>query len=309
MPEKLGLRQAKGEDISLYGNIDIRQVELGFRVSGRIAEMLSEEGETVSAGACLARLDARSYQDTVRAAEAEVARRTAALAKLQAGSRPAEIAQARARMAEQQADLDNARRSLSRSESLLRSGALTQATFDNAKTSVEVAEARLESASKALDLARQGARREDIAEAEAGLKGAQANLAAAQTALADAQLLAPSDGVILSRVREQGAIVGPSDIVYVLSLQKPIWARVYVSEPLLGRIHPGMQVAVYSDSAPNRPYRGRIGFISPVAEFTPKSVETPELRTDLVYRVGVIIEGEGKGLRQDMPVTVRLPNS
>jgi HlyD family secretion protein len=309
LPEKLGLRQAKSEDISLYGNIDIRQVELALRVPGRLNELRLEEGETVRAGDVLARLDARSYQDSMRAAEAEVARRSAALGRLQAGSRPAEIAQARARVSEQQADLDNLRLTLARNEALVRSGATTQAAYDNAKTAAQVAGARLDSATKAFELTRQGPRAEDIAEADAALKVAQANLAAAQTALADTELLAPSDGVILSRVRERGAIVGAGDVVYVLSLQKPIWARVYVSESLLGRVHPGMEVSVFTDSRPGQPYRGRIGFISPVAEFTPKTVETPELRTDLVYRVRVIVEGEGNGLRQDMPVTVRLPNS
>jgi HlyD family secretion protein len=309
LPERLGLRQAKSEDIALYGNIDIRQVELALRVPGRIAELRLEEGETVRAGDLMARLDARSYQDSMRAAEAEVARRGAALAKLRAGSRPAEIAQARARVSEQQADIDNLRLTLARNETLVRSGAITQATYDNAKAAVQVAGARLDSATKAFELTRQGPRAEEIAEADAALKGALANLAAAQTALSDSELLAPSDGVVLSRVRERGAIVGAGDIVYVLSLQKPIWARVYVSESLLGRVHPGMQVSVFTDGRPEQPYRGRIGFISPVAEFTPKSVETPELRTDLVYRVRVIIDGEGDGLRQDMPVTVRLPNS
>lgn len=308
LPEKLGLRPARSEDLTLYGNIDIRQVELAFRVPGRIEEMRLEEGETVRAGDVLARLDGRSYRDTAQAAEAEVARRSAALAKLQAGSRPAEIAQARARVSELQADLDNLQLSLARQETLVRSGATTRAAYDNASAAVEAARARLEMATKAYELTRQGPRREDIAEAAAALQVAQANLNAAQTALADTELAAPSDGVILSRVRERGAIVNAGDIVYVLSLQKPLWARVYVPESWLGRVRPGMPVSIFTDSAPGRPYHGHVGFISPVAEFTPKTVETPELRTDLVYRVRVIIDGDGAGLRQDMPVTVRLPN-
>jgi HlyD family secretion protein len=112
---------------------------------------------------------------------------------------------------------------------------------------------------------------------------------------------------VLSRVLEPGAIVGPSNIVYVLSLTRPVWVRAYVGEPQLGRIRPGMEVSVISDSAPEAPYRGRIGFISPVAEFTPKSVETPDLRTDLVYRLRIIVEQPGESLRQGMPVTVQVP--
>jgi HlyD family secretion protein len=255
----------------------------------------------------LARLDPRSFQDSVRGAEAEVARRTAALQKLQAGSRQDEIGQARARVQEVESDLARARQDLARQELLVRAGASTQVSREHAQSAMEMARARVESASRGLTLAREGARSEDIAEAQAALASAQASLASAQTSLADSVLVAPSDGVLLSRVRERGAIVGPSDIVYVLSLTKPVWCRAYIAEPLLGRIYPGMEVSVFSDTAPRKAYRGRIGFISPVAEFTPKSVETPELRTDLVYRLRVVIEDAGLGLRQDMPVTVRLP--
>lgn len=307
LPLRLGLVQPEDPHVTLYGNIDIRQVELGFRVSGRLEQLAFEEGESVSAGTSLAKLDPRSYRDTVRGAEAEVARRQAGLAKLEAGLRPSEIGQALARYQEVQADLASARRDLARQQQLAQEGAATRVATEHAEAAVEVASARVASAGDALKLSRQGARVEDIAEARAALSAAEASSAAAQTALADSELLAPSDGIILSRVRERGAIVGPSDVVYVMSLTKPVWARAYIAEPLLGRVHPGLAVAVYSDTAPGRAYRGRVGFISPVAEFTPKSVETPELRTDLVYRLRVIIEDADQGLRQDMPVTVRLP--
>ena len=307
LPVRFGLRQAPDPNVKLYGNIDIRQVELGFRVAGRIAELAFEEGQSVQAGALLARLDPRTFQDSVRGAEAEVARRTATLHKLQAGARPAELGQARARVQEVEADLTRAQKDLARQDLLVREGASTAVSREHAESAMEVARARVDSASKAYALTREGARSEDLAEASASLAAAQASLAAAETALADSVLSAPSDGVLLSRVRERGAIVGPSDIVYVLSLTKPVWVRAYVAEPLLGRIHPGMEVQVFSDSAPHKAYHGRVGFISPVAEFTPKSVETPELRTDLVYRLRVIIEDADLSLRQDMPVTIRLP--
>jgi HlyD family secretion protein len=82
-----------------------------------------------------------------------------------------------------------------------------------------------------------------------------------------------------------------------------------VPEPELGLIHPGQPALVVTDSRPDRPYEGQIGFISPVAEFTPKSVETPELRTDLVYRLRVVVDDPDPGLRQGMPVTVRIPGA
>lgn len=293
--------------LSLYGNVDIRQVELGFRVAGRIATMKLEEGQTVSAGATLAELDGRSYQDDVRAARAQVAQQQAALAKLERGPRRAEIAQARAAVSERKAALGNARTELDRARRLIASDAIPQASFDQARTAHDTSQARVAEAAAALRVLEEGSRSEDIAGAQASLDAARARLAAAETALADARLTAPSDGIILSRVLEPGAIVGPSNVVYVLSLTRPVWVRAYIGEPQLGRIEPGMEVTVVSDSAPDTPYRGRIGFISPVAEFTPRSVETPELRTDLVYRLRVIVDQPGTSLRQGMPVTVQVP--
>ncbi|RVG27704.1 HlyD family efflux transporter periplasmic adaptor subunit, partial [Sinorhizobium meliloti] len=162
---------------------------------------------------------------------------------------------------------------------------------------------------EALVLLEEGNRAEDIAAAAAQANAATAKADSARISLEDTQLAAPSDGVILSRVHETGAIVSPADIVYVLSLTEPVWVRAYVAEPDLGRVHPGMKVTITSDTAPDRIYEGTVGFISPVAEFTPKSVETPELRTDLVYRLRIVIANPGKDLRQGMPVTVHLPEA
>lgn len=307
LPARLGWRADAPTELTLYGNVDIRQVELGFRVAGRLTAMKFEEGQSVKAGALLAALDARPYQDKVEAAQAQLDQQEAALKKAIAGPRKAEIAQARANLAERQADLANAQRSYDRAHRLRPTGTISQAALDNARAALGMASARAASAKEALTLLVEGTRPEDIAAARAAVELAKANLAAAQTDLADTRLVAPDDGIILSRVREPGAIVGPSDVVYVLSLTRPVWVRAYIAEPQLGRIHPGMQVTVTTDSAPGHVYHAHVGFISPVAEFTPKSVETPELRTDLVYRFRVIIDDADQGLRQGMPVTLHVP--
>ncbi len=306
LPARLGWRGTGSDQVTLYGNIDIRQVELGFRVSGRVKAMKFEEGEPVTAGTVLAELDPGPYQDKLQAAVAQAALKAATLKKLEAGPRPAEIAQARANLNERAADVDNAQRSFERARQLRPGGVISQAALDDAQTAKDMAAARLASTKESLNLLEEGSRAEDIAAARADFDAAQANVATAQTDLGDAELVAQADGVILSRVREPGAIVAPNDVVYVLSLTRPVWVRAYIAEPLLGRIHPGMAVAVASDTAPGRAFHGHIGFISPVAEFTPKSVETPELRTDLVYRLRVIVDDADETLRQGMPVTVRL---
>lgn len=309
VPGRLGWKHQQDVSLTLYGNVDIRQVQLGFRVSGRIAAALVDEGDLVKTGEVIARLDAQPYEDLMQAAAAQVAAQKATLDKLVAGPRPAEIAQARAVLAERVADLRSDELTLARNVRLRPSDAISQAALDQARAMRDMAVARVDSARAALRLLEQGTRPEDIAAARATLRAADANLARAKTSVRDTQLIAPANGVVLSRVREPGAIVSPSDVVYVLSLKEPVWVRAYVGEPNLGKLHPGMSVQVISDSAPNHPYQAKIGFISPVAEFTPKSVETPELRTDLVYRLRVVIEHADAGLRQGMPVTVRIPSS
>lgn len=259
-------------------------------------------------GALLATLDPGPQEDAVRAARAEVAAQEAILARLEAGSRPAEIERARAALDERRAALDNARRLHERRARLLESGAIARASFDESLAQVQQLEAQVESARRTLQLALEGPRREEIDQARAAVDAARARLAAAETALADTRLLAPSAGVILSRVREKGAMVSPAEPVFVLALRSPLYVRAWVSEPNLGKIHPGREVEIRTDSRPDRPYRGQVGFVSPVAEFTPKSVETGELRTELVYRLRIVVEDADEGLLQGMPVTIRLPS-
>ena len=292
--------------LRLYGNVDIRKVELGFRVSGRLKTMAFEEGQSVKAGVQLGALDDQPFQDEVRLDRAQVAEADAALSKLEHGSRHQEIAQAHATVDEATATAENARLSLARAKQLLADGATTQAAFDNAEATSRASEARLASATDKLDLTVAGSRHEDVAAGRATLLAAQARLAAAQTNLDASHLRSPSDGVVISRVREPGAIVSPADVVYVVAILRPVAVRAYVAESALGRIHPGMEVTVTSDTTPRQPVSGRIGFISPEAEFTPKSVETPELRTDLVYRLRIVIDNPGQDLRQGMPVTVQI---
>ncbi len=169
---------------------------------------------------------------------------------------------------------------------------------------MQAGEANVNYAKAALRLAEIGPRREDVDAGRAMLGQQDAMLVQSQRRLADAELVAPSDGIILTRARERGAIVQPGETVFTLTLARPVWVRTYVSERDLGLIHPDLAANVTTDSAPGRPYRGKVGFISPTAEFTPKTVETRELRTNLVYRLRVVIDQPDGGLRQGMPVTV-----
>jgi len=303
-------QQSRGEAdldmLTLYGNVDIRDVALGFRVAGRIAEMRFEEGDKVAAGQVMAVLDKEPFEEDLALAEAELASAKASLQKFETGSRPDEIAQARAVLRERQAEYDNALRIYKRNAELVKTGAVSVQAYDDAIAARDQAKARLETAQEALDLALEGFRQEEILQARAAVDAAQARVNRTETRLKDTAIIAPATGTILTRVREPGSIVAEGAPVYTLSLDNPVWVRSYVDEPNLGNVFPGQQAQVYTDSRPEQPYQGHVGFISPQAEFTPKNVETTQLRTDLVYRLRVIVDNADQGLRQGMPVTVKL---
>lgn len=242
-------------ELILYGNVDVRQVDLGFRVSGRVNSMPFQEGNLVPAGALLATLDKQPYLDQVKQAEA---------ALLSA-----------------RVSLSNAQRLLQRRQELLSDGSVSQEDYENALSSRDVLEAEVQQA--------------------------EATLGVAITHLKDTEIYSPSEGTILTRIREAGTVVREAEPIYTLSLTSPVWIRAYASEPELGLIYPGMKAEIHTDTKGGPIYSGHIGFISPVAEFTPKTVETTQLRTDLVYRLRVIADNPDQGLRQGMPVTVILP--
>lgn len=303
-----GLFGGKDRQLVLHGNVDIRQVDLGFRVSGRIATMPFEEGARVAAGTALANLDAAPLKDQLEAAEAQVAATKAELDKRRNGNRPQEIAQAQARLAEAEASLARSRADLDRRTGLVKTGAISQALFLETQQQYRAAEAEAAAARQALSLQRAGARREDIDAAAAQHAQAIAQRDKARTDLADATLHAPHAGVILTRAREPGAIVQPGETVLTLTIDRPMRVRAYIDEPDLGRISPGMPVEVTADGNP-KTYHGTIGYISPAAEFTPKTVQTEDLRANLVYRIRVIVSDPDDALRQGAPVTVTVPQA
>lgn len=303
-----GNREAIDRDtLVLHGNVDIRQVYLAFNGSERIVSMSVEEGQVVHKGDVLAELDDRRLRLTVAQLSAQVEAQTQIVARLEAGSRSEEIAKARALVDGEKASRENAKRALSRLTRLISQNLASEEQLDDARTAADTAEARLRAAQQDLALAEAGPRQEDIAAAKATLRANQAQLALARQQLEDTQLVAPSDGVIENRLLQPGDMASPQNAVYVLALTNPLWVRAYVDEPDLGKLGPGMRGEVLTDSYPDHTYAAWIGFISPTAEFTPKAVETLEVRTDLVYQVRVFVCNPEGQLRLGMPATVRIP--
>jgi len=293
--------------LTLYGNVDIRQVQLAFHATGRVRRLSVQEGDNVKSGDLVAEIDPIRYEASVARAAAEAAAQKQLLARLLAGSRPEEIREARARVKAAEAKSEDARLVYQRTQALYRDKTAPRQSLDDAEATLESAGSEVDVARQALALAVKGPREEDIAAARAQVEAGEAALRLAERELADTRLYAPTAGVIQDRILEPGDMAFPETPVFTLSLINPVWVRAYVSEPSLGKIAPGMKAHVTTDSFPGKLYRGWIGFISPTAEFTPKEVQTTELRTKLVYRIRVYACNPKNELRLGMPVTVTIP--
>ncbi|MCL1961924.1 MAG: HlyD family efflux transporter periplasmic adaptor subunit [Desulfovibrionaceae bacterium] len=300
---------ADAGELLLYGNVDLRQVSLAFDGAGRIDRLAVQEGDHVTAGQVLGELDTRTLQLQIAQSQAQIAVQQQALQRLKTGSRPEEIAQARAQAAAAQADAELARQQLERLQAIGQTTAgraVSQQDLDAAEARRKMTLAQLESARKAEQLAVIGPRKEDIAQAQAQLDVAQASLAVLRHQVELGRLEAPIGAVVRARLLEPGDMASPQRPVFTLAITDPKWVRAYVTESQLGRVKPGMAATLHTDSHPDQPLTGKVGYISSVAEFTPKTVQTPELRTALVYEIRVLADDPEDRLRLGMPVTVRL---
>ncbi|MGW8160837.1 MAG: efflux RND transporter periplasmic adaptor subunit [Desulfobulbales bacterium] len=293
--------------ITLYGNVEIREVQLAFQDSGRIQHIAVDEGARVQKGQLLAELDPTRYQFEVERLESEIAAQEQLVERLVKGSRAQEIEKAKAAKSAAESILTDAKNNYDRTQQLFVLNKISRQQIDNAQTALAKAEAGLETARQELSLVVEGPRKEDIEQARAKLQALKAGLSLVRQKYIDTKLYAPSEGIIHNRIVEPGAMASPGSPVLTLALTNPLWVRTYITEPDLGRVKEGMEAEIKTDSYPEKIYRGWLGFISPTAEFTPKSVETPELRTKLVYRSRIFVCNAEGELRLGMPVTVILP--
>lgn len=301
-------REPAAQDLILYGNVDVRQVSLAFNGSERVAEMRVNEGDLVQPGQVLAVLETTTLKLQIAQAQAQTAAQAQALRRLKSGNRPEEVAQARANVVAALADTDKVARQFERLQAISQGTggrAVSQQELDAGRANYDVAQAQLERARQSLDLAVAGARVEDIDQAEAQLKAAQAELSLMQHQLTQAELKAPVAAVVRSRLLEPGDMASPQRPAYSLAITHPKWVRAYISEVDLGHVRPGQPASVVTDSDP-RPLPGRVGFIASTAEFTPKTVQTEELRTSLVYEIRVNVDDPDNRLRLGMPATIHL---
>ncbi|MEQ1065830.1 HlyD family efflux transporter periplasmic adaptor subunit [Acinetobacter sp. XH1741] len=297
-------------NLTLYGNVDIRQVSLAFEQSGRIQKLLVQEGDKVKEGQLLATLNTNALQIQAKQAQAQLKAQQEAIVKQEVGARPEEINQAKAQLASTQADLDKANKNLQRLQILVSSTdgrAISQQELDYAKSNQHSAEAAVRERQANLELIIKGARKEDREATKAQYEVTKANLDLINYNLTQAELKSPVNAVVRARLQEVGDMTTAQKAVYTLALTDPKWVRVYVNEQDLSSIKMGAKAQVIRDSDPNQPINGKIGYISSVAEFTPKTVQTEEIRTTLVYEVRVYVNDPNDQLKMGQPVTVKVP--
>lgn len=292
--------------IKLYGNVDIRQVNLAFQVSGQIEKIGVQEGSSVKAGQQLACVDKTRYQAQLDLAQGQMNALQAQLDKMLAGNRPEDIDQAKNRYLASKAEAEQAAKTYRRLKTLLPKKLASQDDVDLAQAKANAASHTEAAAKNAWVVAKLGARKEDIAQVKAQIAQAQAQVTLAQKNLTDAELISPVNGIIRDRVLEPGDIAQPQQTVMTLALQNPKWVRAYVSEKQLGKVKLGLPATITTDSYPNKTYKGWVGYLSPVAEFTPKTVQTEDLRTQLVYQVRIYTCDTSGELRLGMPATVQI---
>jgi len=299
-------QQADPLNLTLYGNVDIREAQLAFNGSEHIDKMLVEEGDHVKKDQLLATLNTDTLKAKIEQIQAQIDAQKQIVNKMIAGARPDEIERAKAQLKAAQIKAKSASDTNRRLASMLKRKLISDEDVENAKMLADTAKYEMQASQLTLSLLKEGTRKEDIAAAQAQLAALQASLKLADVSLKNARLTAPADGIIRNRILQPGEMAFPQSPVFSLALVNPIWVRAYLPETDLGKVPLGAIAEIHTDSYPNKTYKGWVGFISPTAEFTPKNVQTPELRTRLVYSARIIACNSQNELRLGMPATVTI---
>ena len=292
---------ARTDELTVSGTIEVTDVEVSFKVSGRVKERLVDEGDQVAAGQVIARLEDEDQLHELAEREAEVRAAAAALAELRAGSRPEEIAQAEAALQRVRAEEERLRVDFARQQELFRKEVIAAREMDTARSRYDTAKASVREAAEKLALVRRGPRRETIDQSRARLQDAEVAVARAKTRRSYTTVTSPVAGYVLSKNVEAGELVAAGTPIVTIGDLGSVWLRAYVRETDLGRVKLGQPAKVTSDTWPGKVYDGRVTFISSAAEFTPKSVQTEKERVKLVYRIKITVPNPAAELKPGMP--------
>lgn len=289
------------DQLKVSGTIEVTSVELSFKVGGRLNRRLVDEGQMISAGQLLANLEDNQLREERSARSADQRAARAMLADLQAGSRREEIRQGEAVLDRMRAEADRLARDAVRMEKLYQREVIPLKELEAVRAGRNASAAAVREAEERVKLLRIGPRPDAVQERRARVEAADAGLSLAETRLADSILTAPQAGLVLAKHAEPGEMLAPGSPVLTLGLMDQVWLRAYIPEGDLGRVLVGQKARVTVDSWPGRSFEGRISFISPQAEFTPKNVQTEKERVKLVYRIKITLANPRMELKPGMP--------
>lgn len=302
------IRDKKKEEhvLRVSGNIEAQEVNIGFKISGKITSLTVQEGDWVEKGAIVGRLDDKDFRHRLELAQASLQTAEARLQKLLAGSRPEEIREAEASLHQAEFDMLNRKNQYERMKALFERGVIPRETLDNVETGYKMAQAQLRRAEEHYKLVKEGPRKEEIEEARAQVEQAKASLRLSESQLNDTLLFSPISGMVLVKSAEVGEVVNPGTTVVTLADIRNVWLKAYIPETELSRVKWGQEVIVTTDLRPQKEYKGKISFISSQAEFTPKQIQTEKERVTLVYRIKIDIPNPEKELKPGMPADGRI---
>lgn len=313
-------KQAPADRVRASGSVEATEVQVSAEVGGRLLELLVAEGDRVTAGQTLARLDTTDAQLALRRATADRDQAAAQLALLEAGSRREDISQAEAQVKSAEADVAGGRDDLAaaetdlkRFETLLETKSGSQKQRDDAAARRDASRARLQAAQERVRAAQEaklrldrGPRPQEIAAARARLASTEAQIATFEQNIKDATVVSPLAGLVTQKLADAGEILAPrTPIVNIVDLDHA-WANIYVDEPLVPRLRLGQAATIFTDAGGSG-LKGTVTFISSKAEFTPRNVQTAEERSKLVYRIKVSVDNSQGVLKQGMPVEGDVP--
>jgi HlyD family secretion protein len=287
--------------VAVTGTIEATQVDVSVKITGRILKRLVKEGDRVTRGQVLVRLDDSELAADVRRQDAALRSAQATLRDLEKGARPQEIEDARAAVSSAEATRTMTEREYQRSDELYRKNLIAAQDVDRARQAYEVAKAQERSARERLALLLSGSRPDQIDAARWQVTQAESALVQAQSRLREAVVVSPLDGVVLRKNLEAGETANPGVPILTLVNPKDVWLRAYVAETEVGRIKVGDAAALRVDAFPNRVFTGRLIEIASEAEFTPRNVQTKKERVTLVFRIKIQIDNPDGLLKPGLP--------
>lgn len=287
--------------IEASGTIEATNVTVSSKVSGQVLKLNFQEGDLVKAGDTLMTIDHDNLSIQLQQAIASEEQSAAQLQLMKEGARSEDIKQAEDAVKQAKANYDLAKQNRERNEKLFQSKSITQQQFDNIISLYDIASAQLNSAKENLKKMKNFYRPDDIKQAEANVDRQKASVDLLKKYISDSYVTAPISGFIVKKFVEAGESVVPLSSLAMLSNLSYVDLDIYVSEEELGSVKLGQKADVSIDAFKNKVYPGKVIYISPDAEFTPKNIQTKDERTKLVFKVKVHVANPNFELKDGMP--------